>query len=300
MAVGSLAELRKASQALQGKIASGEVGAKGGGNKSEDPRFYYPHLDPQKNGYAVIRFLPATQGADTPWTTLHSHNFKHEGHWFFDNCPTTLGGDCPVCADNKILWNSEIESNKKIARDRKRKTTYYFNILVREDPKNPENVGQIRIFKCGPKIFSMIMDAAKPGPFPDSKPVDAFDPWDGSDFKLKIRQYEGNVNYDKCEFTAPIPLAKTDEEIEALWKKQHDLSEFVAKGQFKSFDALEERFKRVTGKIAATQRSMPSEPARQEKSVEAPQAKSAPPASAPVADDDDDIGYFANLAKDET
>jgi hypothetical protein len=298
MAVSSLAELRKASQALQSKIVSGDVGSKGGGNRQDDPRFYYPHLDAQKNGYAVIRFLPATQGADTPWVVLHSHAFKHEGQWFIDNCPTTIGGDCPVCSDNKTLWNSEIESNKKVARDRKRKTTYYFNVLVREDPKNPENVGQVRIFKCGPKIFSMIMDAAKPGAFPDTKPVDAFDPWDGSDFKLKIRQYEGNVNYDKCDFTGPVPLAKTDEEIEAIWKRQHDLSEFVAKGQFKTFETLEERFKKITGKIAAQQRSMPSEQPRQEKTAEAPQQRTAAPESAPAADPESDIEYFAGLAKD--
>ena len=58
--------------------------------------------------------------------------------------------------------------------------------------------------------------------FEDETPVNPFDFWEGRNFKLKIRQVEGGFrNYDKSEFeSAPTPIG-ADEEIEAIWAKQH-------------------------------------------------------------------------------
>ena len=36
----------------------------------------------------------------------------------------------PVSEENSKLWNSGVESDKEIARKRKRKLTYYTNIMV--------------------------------------------------------------------------------------------------------------------------------------------------------------------------
>jgi len=78
-----------------------------GGSKGKsynDDRQWYPKLDEQKNGYAVIRFLPASENDDLPFVKLYSHGFKGEtGQWYFENCPTTLDNDCPVCSANRAL-----------------------------------------------------------------------------------------------------------------------------------------------------------------------------------------------------
>ena len=44
----------------------------------------------------------------------------------------------PVSELNSELWNSGVESNKEIARKQKRRLNYWANILVVEDPGNPE------------------------------------------------------------------------------------------------------------------------------------------------------------------
>jgi len=36
-------------------------------NKYDDDRKWKPTVDDNGNGYAVIRFLPAMEGADMPW-----------------------------------------------------------------------------------------------------------------------------------------------------------------------------------------------------------------------------------------
>ena len=115
----------------------------------KDERVWRPQTDKTGNGYAVIRFLPACDGEDIPWARVFSHAFKGKGGWFIENCPTTIGGKCPMCEVNNELWNSGLESDKDIARAQKRKLSYYSNILVVSDPANPENEGKVFLYKYG-------------------------------------------------------------------------------------------------------------------------------------------------------
>lgn len=210
-----------------------------------DDRFWKPTRDKSDNGYAVIRFLPSPEGEDIPWVRVFSHGFQDKGGWYIENCPTTIGGKCPLCEANNELWNSGVESNRDIARKRKRRLQYIANILVISDPKNPENEGKNFLYKFGVKIFTKITDAMDPD-FEDEVPVSPFDFWDGADFKLKIRRVKGFVNYDKSEFAAPSALYDGDDEkLEELWKKQHRLQEFVGDGEFKPYDELKNRLTAV-------------------------------------------------------
>ena len=60
-------------------------------NKYQDERLWKPELDKTGNGYAVLRFLPATSGEDMPWVRLWSHAFQGPGGWYIENSLTTLG-----------------------------------------------------------------------------------------------------------------------------------------------------------------------------------------------------------------
>ena len=213
----------------------------------KDERLWKPGIDKAGNGYAVIRFLPEIEGEDTPFVSVYSHTFKGKGGYFWENCPTTIGEKCPVCAANTELWNSGVEDDKNIARQRKRKLTYISNILVIEDPANLENKGKVFLYQYGTKIFQKIQGLAHPE-FQDEVAVDPFNFWTGADFKIKIRNVGGYVNYDRSEFATPAPLfGGDDKKLEELWKKQYPLKPFVDKSQFKSFDELNARFKKSVG-----------------------------------------------------
>jgi len=68
-----------------------------GAGRSTDERMFYPARDESGNAQAVIRFLPPIEGEDCPWVKIYSHGFKGpSGRWYIENCPTTLGNDCPV------------------------------------------------------------------------------------------------------------------------------------------------------------------------------------------------------------
>ena len=238
----SLDKLTKAIEAST--QSSSEAGSK------DDTRMWQPSVDKSGNGMAVIRFLPApaVDGDDAlPWVRTFSHGFQGPGGWFIDNCLTTLNEKCPVCEHNNTLWNSGIEANKDVARKQKRKLSYLANVLIVSDPSNPENEGQIKLFKFGKKIFDKITEAMNPE-FADETPVNPFDMWEGANFKLKIRNVEGYRNYDKSEFADKSALLDGDDaKLEELWKKEFSLKEFTEKKQFKPYDQLKSRLDKVLG-----------------------------------------------------
>ena len=175
-----------------------------------DEGYWRPELDKSGNGYAVIRFLPAPEGEELPWARIWNHGFQGPGGWYIENSLTTLGQKDPVSEYNSQLWNSGIEANKEIARKQKRRLNYTSNVYIIKDPANPQNEGQVKLYRYGKKIFDKINDLMNPE-FEDESPVNPFDLWEGANFKMKIRKVEGYSNYDKSEFdtcllyTSPSP-----------------------------------------------------------------------------------------------
>ena len=218
---------------------------------SDDDRFWRAEVDKSGNGYAVVRFLPPVDGEELPWVKTFNHGFQGPGGWYIENSLTTLNHKDPVSEYNTSLWNSGIEANKDIARKQKRRLTYFANVYIVKDPANPQNEGQIRLFKFGKRIFDKINDQMNPS-FEDETPVNPFDFWEGANFKLKIRKVEGFTNYDKSEFDNSAPLFDDDEKMEELWAKQYSLQEFVDPTQFKTYDELKEKLNRVLGLTSET------------------------------------------------
>jgi hypothetical protein len=257
----------------------------------EDERIWKCERDKTGNGYAVVRFLPAPTNEDVPWVRLWSHGFKGPGGWYIENSLTTprsdapSGTDDPVSKANTTLWNSGIESDKNIARDRKRKLSYYSNILILEDSTNAQNEGKVFLFRYGKKIFEKIESVMNPE-FKDEEPMNPFDFWSGANFKLKIRQVEGYANYDKSEFASPSPLFDGDDaKLEDVWKQQHSLQGILAPENFKSYQELESRFNTVIahdagGEFVGTIEESTSDPIA---SVDAPE--------------DTTLDYFKKLAE---
>ena len=266
-----------------------------------DDRFWKPELDKTGNGYAVLRFLPAVKDEDLPWVKMWSHAFQGPGGWYIENSLTTMNQKDPVSEENSRLWNTGIEADKEIARKRKRKLSYFANVLIVSDPKHPENEGQVKLFKFGKKIFDKITDKMQPA-FEDEKAINPFDFWEGADFKLKIRKVDGFWNYDKSEFDTPKPIADNDETIEGIWSKQYPLKPFLEAANFKSYDELKSKLDKVlTGsRNTGTVEDMVTPPSLSETKPE-PVVNEAVADSSPVASDNDDetLSYFSKLAEEE-
>jgi len=270
------------------------------GEKKSDDRFWTPTVDKAGNGYAVIRFLPSPGTEDVPFIRMFDHGFQGPtGSWYIENSLTTIGKQDPVSEYNSQLWNSGIESDKEIARKQKRRLHFISNIYVVVDSGNPENEGKVFLYKYGKKIFDKLNEAMNPQ-FADEQAVNPFDLWEGANFKLKIRQVEGYRNYDRSEFDKSGPLMNDDEQLEAIWKKEHSLQEFLDAKNFKSYDELKERLARVlsTDTPAKIVKKAEEEDVPWARTESAPKFKAAEAPKQVAVDDDDDesLEFFKKLA----
>ncbi len=306
----SFADLKKQSKlgSLTEKLVK-EVEKMNSSSGSADDRLWKLDVDKSGNGYAVVRFLPAPEGEDLPFVKIYSHAFQGSGGWLIDNCLTSLNQKCPICEHNSGLWNSGVDANKEVARKQKRKLTYVSNIYVVKDPSNPENEGKVFLFKYGKKIFDKLSAAMQPE-FEDETPIDPFDFWQGANFKLKAKNVAGYRNYDSSEFAAQGSLLDDDDAMEAIWKKQYSLAEFLSPAEFKSYEDLKKRLDYTLGVKGNTKYQDPEDldedntrgsvkelddDLRSELNNLKPTRR-----AAVVEDDEDDdaLQYFARLAQD--
>ena len=283
-------------------------------------KVWKPTRDKAGNGFAIIRFLPAPHGEEMPFVRIWDHGFQGPtGLWYIENSLTTLNQDDPVSEYNGKLWNSGIESDKEQARKQKRRLKYYANIYVVKDSGNPDNDGKVFLYAFGKKIFDKLNDLMNPQ-FEDEDPVNPFDFWEGANFRLKIRQFEGYPNYDKSEFDSPSPLFEDDDQLEKVWQSQHSLQELLDPKNFKTYSELKTKLYRVldlseeAGPTASSGYEEDSDldlSSLGQKTASAPEMASesfTPSAtsedeipfdtgSTSTDDDDDDLSIFKELAK---
>jgi hypothetical protein len=298
----SFANLKRDRGQINKLVAAAEaVGGGASSNKYTDDRMWKPTVDKQNNGYAIIRFLPATEGAELPWVRYWDHGFKGPtGKWYIEKSLTSIGQDDPVGELNSKLWNTGLEADKETARRQKRRLHHVSNILVVSDPGNPANEGKVFLYQYGKKIFDKLMDAMQPE-FADEEPINPFDFWSGANFKLKIRDVEGYRNYDKSEFARQEALSEDDTKLEGIYNSMHDLNKYAEEG-YKSYAELKTKLMSVLGEAAVAGAPTMAQDRSLGEERPAPAIKAAPePAINAVSssDDEDDImSHFANLVND--
>lgn len=295
--------LLKAAESMQG---SGE------NNQRQTLPIWKPKQDKAGNAYAVVRFLPEPPDEDMPWVQYAEHGFKGPtGLWYIERCRTSIGERDPVEDWNINVRKTDKDKKspaRKQAYEQRAKVKYVANVLVIKDSSDPENEGKVFLYEFGITIFKKIMDAMKPE-FEDETPIDPFDLIEGADFKIKVRDVDGWVNYEKSEFSTPSPLFGGDEEaIEKVYAQVHSLKQFIDPANYKSYEELAERFTKVlngnTNYGFSVGEDIDDEPVAEPRAMrEAPapepdrKMESFSPSSSDDDDDDDDMEYFKRLAQ---
>lgn len=231
------------------------------GESFNDDRFWYSDLNDEGTAQALIRFLPCVPDEEDDWVKYYRHSFKGDnGKWYIENSLTTFGLDTPdpVMELNKPVWDhaNTLSETKKDAyisktgvRKRNRRVTHVCNILVIDDKNHPENNGKVFLYAFGSKIMEKIKSCIEPE-FDGDEPFLPFCPYEGANFKMKVKKVDGYPNYDACMFEEPSALFDGDDEkIQEVWEKCLPLFEFVdPEGKhFKTYDQLKERLNLVMG-----------------------------------------------------
>jgi len=264
--------------------------------QNDDDKYWQPTVDKAGNGQAIIRFLPPPGDEKAPFIRYWEHGFKGPGGWYIEKSLTTLGENDPCAEHNNTLWESGRESDKKIARDQKRKLYYVSNIYVVSDPANPENDGKVFLFKYGKKIFDKINDLMNPA-FEGDEKINPFDLWDGCNFRLRIRKVEGYRNYEKSDFAGQTPLLEDDDEMKVVWESENPLQPIIAPDKFKTYDALKARLDKVLKINTATKSDTSDSKPDSSSKFKSTKASSPPWESSNPEDDEDDSEDTTNFFK---
>lgn len=265
--------------------------------QEKDERFWYPEVDKLGNGFAIIRFLPAPEGEDSPTVRIFNRSFQGPtGKWYIENDLSTIGGEDPVYKLNQklaggVAWDSIPKHIKDILSKQKRKTTFIANVYIVKDPANPENEGKVFLYKYGVKIQSKINEKMNPT-FEGEERVNPFDLWEGANFKIKIRKEDGFRNYNASEWEVPGPLLKDDSKLEEIYKSEHSLTQFIAPDQFKSKEELEAKLALVVGNLGSVKPASPTF----SKTAEVKESKESVPAW--EGDDEIDESFFEKLSEE--
>jgi hypothetical protein len=217
--------------------------------KKGDERFWWPTVDKEGNGSAIIRFIP-TKNEEIPFIRMFDHGFKGpSGSWYIEKSLTTIGQEDPMSQFNSFLWNSTSDDEsplRKQVRNQKRQLKFISNIYVIKDPGNPENEGKVFLYAYGKKIWDKLNAVMHPE-FEDEKGFNPFDLWEGANFRVRIAKVAGFRNYDRSEFDRPAPLKSDDQMLEGIYDSTHSLLELLDEKHFKTYPQLDKELRRVLG-----------------------------------------------------
>jgi hypothetical protein len=144
-----------------------------------------------------------------------------------------------------------LEGREDEARAQKRRTYYVSNILIIDDPGNPENNGKVFLFRYGPQIFDKLNAVMFPSEAEKKAGVQSQNPFDlfsGRNIILKVKK-QGTYNQysDSVVMANNSPVADNDDKIMAIYNKCMPLAEFTAPSNFSSYEDLQKRVMKVFG-----------------------------------------------------
>lgn len=243
----------------------------------KDERLWKPEASKSGTTSAIIRFLPiakcdmeAAQDPEskvdeldlTPMAKVIKHWFKGpSGKSYIELSPAMFGDPCPVREFDGPKWSQvkkiEDEDLRKAKRaelgldNRLPRTEMYANILVIKDSTNPENEGQVMLWKFGNAVLKHL-DRAQEPKFDHEEKFDPFCPWEGANLVLNLefeqKEFKGNKcwvpDYKQAKWDKPAPVGE-DDFIEELWGKSHSLAAFMDRSQVKSYDELQKKLYKV-------------------------------------------------------
>jgi len=133
----------------------------------------------------------------------------------------------PIASVRYKLWKSWKDANPGVENKEYKgviesKQQWFVNIYVMDDPSNPENNGTVKVLRCGPQL-KKIIDTAM------NEREDEFGPAiydlskDGCDFKIVAEQQGDFTTFIKSYFTTKTKFDLSDEEVDEIYTKVHDL-----------------------------------------------------------------------------
>lgn len=216
-----------------------------------DDRIFTPTFNDKNQAKVIMRMLDS-KDTELPYAEQAGHFFTDVGGWFIDNCPSSIGEECPVCQD--LYDHNYYETDNDLYYDRKKNTYFYTNVLIVEDKNCRENEGKVFLLKFGAKIMEKV-----DGAIDDDKLI--WDDEDGVNFIYSAKKKGKMSNYDASYFSDAVTNIEEYGNPKEILELRHDLGTFTEASEYKSAEELKKKYLKVIGEDSDT----PSKPKRTRK-----------------------------------
>jgi len=219
---------------------------KGGSENNLDGRFFVPKRGADGLVEYEFRFIPPKDMMEigVPYVSWYNHYVYYNNKIFISLCPKTLGNekDCDCCSEYLENWSEGDENAISYANKFKRKLNVVSNILMLNDPLNPENNGKVFLYKFGWQILEKILTALKPPKGSTEGPRKIFSLYEGTTFKLVVKIKKGDMpTYEDSRFKDGIQEL-SDNMINIAETNCYPLGDFIKPEKFDIENEINEKF----------------------------------------------------------
>jgi gp32 DNA binding protein like len=217
---------------------------KSGGNSQ------YENIMKFKAGHTyVLRLLPLTEEGKDPLFHYYVHQWTSPVTGKFASALSlqTFGDRDPIA---EYRWkqfkawkdSNPTTENKEYKGNINQKEQWLINVLVIDNPENPEMNGEVKILRMGPQLKAIIDDATE-GEKSEELGWDVFDPTAGYDFKIVAKAKGDFTSFETSFFSTKTKKKIGEDEVEEIYEKLHDLTTVETVRTYDELkDLLEEHF----------------------------------------------------------
>lgn len=196
--------------------------------KDEERKFRVIFLPPLNEGDKCVGGT-ASSTLDL-WYLPHGHHFINKKRY---ECPRVHieKGECPLCSTGFDLMREvdDKEVRSKLAKEWLAQSNFAVNVYFENHKDNPEDLrGKVLWWSIPVSVFNKCDKAFKSDSAGDDDNPQAFglffDPENAFPFIVNVTEKSGYNNYESSVFTSKSrPIAQSDEEIQDILDRRHDL-----------------------------------------------------------------------------
>jgi len=192
------------------------------GMKDKPESGIFSHIIKTEIGDSVLgRFLIHKENPKESMHHYMHHGWKtNSGEYVSYRCPSLEGKKCPICAKSIQFWKSDDPFLKEQSKKIRRKENWISKFYVIENLKNPKMNNQLKLFRFGKQVNSIVQDALNG----EDKEIFGKNIWrldeKGCNFRITVKPNSDSrdawPSYSSSKFLPPSEIDLTDEQIMEL------------------------------------------------------------------------------------
>jgi len=186
----------------------------------------------------TVRLLPFSKDPKKTFFHFFTHGWVSfaTGQYVAALSPQTFGERDPISEERFRILRSGTETEKEKVKSIGRSEKWLVNVLVINDPVNPDNNGQVKLLRYGKQLQKIILDAIE-GDDAEDLGARIFDlSPNGVNLRIKVEKQGDFPSYVSSKFSMPTAIVDMDDnKVKKIYDSAYELDKVFT---LKSYDEL--------------------------------------------------------------